>query len=117
MKKTLILLSAFGLIASCTFDKGEIPVKEAAGECDSTVSYSTQIAPLMTTYCNGCHISGGSGNGDFTTYAGLKQKVDNGSAHNRVVVVKDMPVPGSPTPSAEERKLIDCWIKQGAPDN
>jgi hypothetical protein len=116
MKKLLLLLIPLAFVASCTFDKGEIPVP-VKDDCDSTISYSTVIAPMMTTYCNGCHVSGGPGTGDFTTYAGLKQKVDNGSVNNRVLVVKDMPQAGSPTLSDAERKLIDCWIKQGALDN
>jgi uncharacterized membrane protein len=115
MKKLLLLLP-IAFMASCTYEKGEVPVKDT--ECDSTISYSTVVAPLITTHCNACHVSGGTGTGDFTTYAGLKQKADNGTLRNRVVVLKDMPQAGyTPTMSDEDRNLINCWIKQGALEN
>jgi uncharacterized membrane protein len=115
MKKVLLLLTTFLIWSSCTYDKGEVPVKEIG--CDSIISYSAQIAPLVTTYCNGCHVAGGPGSGDFTSYAGLKLKADNGTLKNRVVDLKDMPQAGSPTLSDDERNLIRCWIAQGAPEN
>ncbi|MDF2437561.1 MAG: cytochrome c [Bacteroidota bacterium] len=119
MKRLLLLIPSLIFYAACTYKKGEVPepAKNTAGDCDSAVSYASQIAPLVTNFCVGCHSPGGSGNGEFTDYAGLKQKADNGSLHNRVVVVKDMPEAGSPTLSDAERKLFDCWIKQGAPNN
>jgi mono/diheme cytochrome c family protein len=116
MKKLLLVIPALGFLGSCTYDKGAIPVK-ATDECDSTVSYATDIAPIMTDYCISCHTAGGSGTGDFTTYTELKQKADNGSLKNRVLDLKDMPQPGSPMISDDQRKKIGCWIKQGAPDN
>jgi mono/diheme cytochrome c family protein len=120
MKKIFWLIPAIAFITSCTYKKGEIPEitdPASANDCDSTISYANHIAPLMLNYCNGCHTAGGTGNGDFSDYAGLKQKVDNGSLNNRVLVIKDMPQAGSPTLSDSERKLIDCWIQQGAPNN
>src|ERR1044072_4607748 len=87
MKKLLLLISAFAFIASCTYEKGEVPVIAAEEQCDSTISYADDIAPLMMNYCVGCHVSGGTGSGDFTDYTGVKQKVDNGSLKNRVLDV------------------------------
>lgn len=116
MKKFLLLFAVLLIWSSCTYEKGEIPVL-VPKECDSTISYASQIAPLTTTYCNGCHSAGGTGTGDFTTYAGLKLKADNGSLKTRVVDVKDMPQAGSPPLSDAERKLIKCWIEQGALNN
>jgi mono/diheme cytochrome c family protein len=115
MKKILLLIPVLSYLASCTYDKGEIPVKET--ECDSTISYADDIAPLMTDYCISCHTPGGPGAGDFTGYTELKQKADNGTLKNRVVDLKDMPQAGAPTLSEDQRSIINCWIKQGAPDN
>jgi mono/diheme cytochrome c family protein len=116
MKKLILLLPIAVFFSTCTFDKGEVPVKDS-NTCDSTISYAEDIAPLVTNYCISCHVSGGTGTGDFSDYAGLKIAVDNGSLMNRVVDLKDMPQAGSPTLSDAERKLVSCWIKQGAPDN
>jgi hypothetical protein len=104
---------------SCTKDKG--PLKKApATKCDSlNIKYSTTIAHMMQTYCatSGCHEPAGSGSGDFTGYAGVKSKVNNGSMTKRVInpVPRDMP-PSGPLPEALIEKL-DCWIKSGAPNN
>ncbi|MCW3103221.1 MAG: cytochrome c [Bacteroidetes bacterium] len=116
MKKLFLLIPVIGSIAACTSEKGPVPVKDT-DNCDSTISYSADIAPIMTDYCISCHTAGGSGTGDFTTYTELKQKADNGSLKNRVVDLKDMPQAGSPTISEDQRKMINCWIKQGAPNN
>ncbi|MCE3280829.1 MAG: hypothetical protein K0S44_3020 [Bacteroidetes bacterium] len=115
MTKVLFFIPVIVFIASCTSEKGAVPIRDV--NCDSTISYSADIAPLMNNYCNSCHVSGGTGTGDFTTYAGVKEKADNGSLRNRVVVLKDMPQPGSPQLTEDERIMIDCWIKQGSPDN
>ena len=116
MKKicTLILIS-FSFTA-CYFDNEE----ELYGPvtCDVTnVTYSTDIVPIINTTCatSGCHVAGGSGPGDFTTYAGLKAKVDNGSFVNRVLVQKNMP-PSGPLSDCNEAKL-QKWIDDGALNN
>jgi hypothetical protein len=84
----------------------------------STVSakYGDNIKPIIISSCtqSSCHEQGSS-NGDFTTYAGLKEKVDNGSLEKRVLYDKNMPLTGALPLS--ERKKIKCWIENGAPDN
>ncbi len=86
--------------------------------CTTTISYSSTIAPLITTNCavSGCHDSG-SGNGDYTSITGLQADALNGKLNNRVVVLKNMPVfPVNPL-SASDISKIDCWIQQGALNN
>jgi hypothetical protein len=116
MKKALLLVPIVLLfITSCTFEKGELPV--AQFKCDSTVHYHPTIDSIMVHSCTtaGCHLHGGTGNGDFTTYTGLKSKVDNGSLMNRVVVLKNMPA-AAPLSDADINK-IHCWIIQGGLNN
>ena len=85
----------------------------------STISsaYTANIKPIVFAYCNSssCH-GAGSSNGDYTTYAGLKAKVDNGSLDERALQQKDMPKNASPL-SLDDRKKIKCWIEGGAPNN
>lgn len=87
-------------------------------ECDnSDITFSGRIQPLISLNCASspaCHGSG-SGQGDFTTYAGVKAKVDNGTFENRVLIQKTMPPAGA---------LSDCdltalrgWLDAGAPNN
>lgn len=98
---------------SCTFETG---VPAVVVVSDSIISYSKIIFPLDSVQCNGCH--SGSAPGDFTTYAGIKEKADNGTLLDRVVTLKNMPTPGSGfTLTDEERNKYLAWIQQGALDN
>ncbi len=117
MKRALPLIPiVLFFLSSCTFEKGELPV--VGFKCDSTVHYHPTIDSLISLNCSttpGCHIHGGTGNGDFTNYSGLKDKVDNGSLLNRVVTLKNMPSAG-PLSDADINK-IHCWIIQGGLNN
>ncbi|MBL7890622.1 MAG: hypothetical protein JNL24_13805 [Bacteroidia bacterium] len=113
MKKVFLFLSlillAFG---SCTYTKVEVPAKEDT--CD-TISYANDIVPIMTANCTGCH-SSGFASGDFTTYAAIKLRADNGVLKNRIITQRDMP-PAPATMPDSLRTIINCWISQGAPNN
>jgi uncharacterized membrane protein len=109
---TTILIS---ILQSCTYEN----VTPAKAPIPSTVvSYSLTIAPINSAKCNNCHVPQGIGNGDFSNYAGVKVKVDNGSMYARIVTLKDMPTPGSGyVLSDEERNNYTAWINQGAKNN
>ena len=92
------------------------------------VSYLNDIRPILMTYCFGtgpqrCHVTNTNqgANGDFTTYAGIKAKADNGSLEARVLnPLGGMPpsYTTGPIPVTEEDKLkIRYWIDAGAPNN
>jgi uncharacterized membrane protein len=83
------------------------------------MSYSTDIQPIIAAKCatSGCHVAGGTGVGDFSTYTDLKAKVDGGQINNRVYQVKDMPPAGNPQLSQDELDRLKCWIQQGAQNN
>lgn len=116
----LLLFFGLGIIISC---KKKAPSattpKDDLNNVDcSTInsSYSTNVKPIIDGNClsSGCHNSGSS-NGDFTVYAGIKAKVDNGSINNRVIQQKNMPFTSSL--STEQLIKIKCWINSGAPNN
>lgn len=90
----------------------------SSGTCGTTISYSSDIAPIVAAKCNvsGCHNSGSS-YGDFTSYTGLKAFASSGSLNTQVVTLKLMPkFPVLPLTSDQISK-IDCWIQQGALNN
>jgi uncharacterized membrane protein len=115
--KKIILLFSVGVVSvySCTYKKGD--VVPSVEKCDS-VSYVSEIRSITTTYCQPIHGSGcheaGSAVGDYSTYSGLKAKVDNGSLYNRVVDSRTMPPAGL---TDDNVKKINCWLKQGALNN
>jgi hypothetical protein len=104
---------SFLIFISCTKDKGlkpkEVPVCEP--------SYTQEIQPMVLSKCatTGCHVPGFPF-GDFTNYAGLKAKVDNGRV-NTVIESKVMPPAYSPQLTDEELTHLKCWISNGAPEN
>lgn len=102
-------------IQACTFETVE-PAKPVI--ITDSISYSKTIAPITEEKCNDCHSANGSGAGDFTTYAGLREKVDNNSIYDRIETLRDMPTPGSGYELTDtERNEYVAWIKQGAKYN
>lgn len=89
--------------------------------CDtSNVTYSGAIRSIITNKCQGCHSGPSAGGGyDYTTYAGVKARVNDGSllgAVNHVPGYSPMPKNGNKL-SVCELTQIKKWIDAGAPDN
>lgn len=81
----------------------------ACNDCDTTVfTYSAGIAPIMNTYCKGCHNPASLGGGiDVSTYAGVKTIAANGKLVGCITHASGyiaMPQGGN--------KLSDCRITQ-----
>ncbi len=93
----------------------------ACNDCDTAVfTYSGAVAPLMNTYCKGCHNPSSLGGGiDVSTYAGVNSIAINGKLAGSITHAagfKAMPQGSS--------KLSDCkitqvqkWIAAGAENN
>lgn len=115
MKRVMCLFVSFSvIITACKKDKEETTPSDEV-DC-STVTYSGTIKPIINSKCAtaGCHAAG-SVNGDYTTYAGIKAKFDNGTLKKEVITDKTMPQNGSL--SETQYKQFDCWINAGAPEN
>lgn len=122
MKLTLLSICCFAVLSfvSCRNDVGLNPdllPKPAASECDS-IKFSSNINPIIIANCNtpGCH-DAGSGNGDFTTYAGIKTTVDAGSFKARVIDGTPTFMPPSGSLPADQIAKLKCWLDKGAPNN
>lgn len=92
-----------------------------AGVCDTlSVTYSGVIAPLLTTYCVGCHSGGApSGNILLNTHSGVQTVAMNGRLLGAITWA-----PGFQQMPRGSSKLSDChiakikaWIEDGAPNN
>lgn len=83
------------------------------------VSFSKQVAPLLTAKCGGCHIAGRRGGFQFTSYdalmkTGMIQKGQGGSSRIvEVIETGDMPRGGGKV-SKEELAMLTSWIDAGA---
>jgi hypothetical protein len=113
MKNKLLILLAI-VFYTC---KKESRLEET--NCTNyTTSYQYDIVPIIKTYCQSysCHHQGDT-NGDFSNYAGVKEKADNGSLNHRVLIKKDMPRPDLRQIALSDLRKIKCWLEAGAPDN
>jgi len=111
MKIPALIFALAFLLASCASKKAD--VASPTVDC-STVTYSATVVPIINANCISCH-GAGSTDGDYTTYAGLKLKVDNGTFANRVFQIKDMPQNSALT--VDDLKRLQCWVDAGAPNN
>lgn len=122
------------VLSSCTFEKTQYVVKPPPISDTVIISYQNDIVPILVTYCYGegypnnnnqqlCHVSNSNqgSNGDFTTYLGLKDKVNSGAIESRVFNLNGgMPPSYSQTPTAltdSDLQMFELWVAQGAPDN
>jgi hypothetical protein len=96
---------------SCEKNKTEPEV-----DCTGINSDYETIKLILHKSCNlsGCH-NQGSYYGDFTSFAGVKAKVEDGTFKDRVIIKKDMPSGGKLT--TEEFNKIKCWLDNGAKEN
>lgn len=120
LKLGMIVVLLSMVMAGCYYDNEEdlYQYYYQDNTCDTVgVSFSNDIMPIIQGNCAtiGCHVQGGTGNGIFENYAGVKAKVDNGSLKSRVLVQKNMP-PSQPLGDCS-MSLISAWINAGAPNN
>ena len=68
-------------------------------------SYKTDVAPVIRTYCAGCH-------SNFTNYAGLSADKNNVSAQ-----IESGNMPKGASLSTAQKDAVICWISSGSPNN
>lgn len=114
----VLLITAFSfcltLFTSCKKNKNDDLNNLDCSKINAT--YASDVRPVLEANClsSGCHNSN-STNGDFTSYTGVKVKVDNSSFDSRVIQQKNMPLSSSLT--TEQLKKIKCWLNAGALNN
>jgi hypothetical protein len=92
-----------------------------AGQCDTTnITYSGFVAPLLATYCVGCH-SGGAPSGGITlnTHTGVSTVALNGRLYGAISHApgfQPMPRGSAKLPQCTIDK-VKAWINDGAPNN
>ena len=116
MKKIFLILGLF-LIASCSKSTGTSK-SFSSSDCTSTISYKTDIQPIMNSYCTSCHQpSNAKGGYTLTTYSGVTSntsKVLASMLHNSGA--KAMPENADQL-SDDLLKKMYCWVNQVAKNN
>ncbi len=104
-------------IATGAIDSG---VSCGISTCDSgSFAYASNIAPIMNTYCVGCHNTASSAGGMLTNYASVKNAAVNGRLIGNITHAagyKPMPPSGTGL-SACQIAQIKNWVATGTPNN
>ncbi len=107
-------------LTGCYYDK-ENELYPTAENCDTTgvMTYSGQIAPIMTGNCNVCHSGANPSGGVVTsTYDGLKVVALDGRLSAAVNWTGPVQMPqGTDKLSACNLAKINKWVVAGAPNN
>jgi len=108
-----LIVSVF--IAGCYYDNEEELYPDAACDTDN-ITYDSHVAAIMSSSCafTGCHVAGGPAPGILDNYAGVKEKVDDGTFFKRTIEDKDMP-PSGPLSDCN-LAILSAWIDAGAPE-
>lgn len=118
MLKTTFILSAIAavLVISCTKEKTPTPPTSIiTADCPDTIKFSSQILPMITDNCLGCHNTGGSANPVINNYTSINLQADK--------ILKCMKgelqlMPqGGPALHDTLIQQFSCWIFQGKMDN
>jgi hypothetical protein len=115
MKNFLLIFDP--CLANVSFKKEETIL----GDCGFTVSYTTDIRPIIESSCKtgagpgtGCHDAW------IDDYSQIKTQLDNGS-QDRVFTQMNMPMmpngSGIDSLTTNELEVMQCWIDQGYPEN
>ncbi|MFT6806797.1 MAG: hypothetical protein ACJA01_000013 [Saprospiraceae bacterium] len=102
-------------------------VQPAEG-CDVIVAtYDSNVKEIIDLTCaySGCHNGNGSAPGNYSTYAGLINVIQDGKFVSRVIDMQDNPSIGMPPNmeiypasqqddlSPDQMEIIQCWIDSG----
>ena len=119
---TAVLLVSLVFTSGCYYDE----VVPPAGEDVKDVSFSAQVEPIFYTdnKCTSCHISGGSASfldlSEGKAYNNLNDPKYINLATPTESLIYTKPAPGLghfKTYTANEAKIVEVWITEGALDN
>jgi hypothetical protein len=116
MKNISFILLLF-FITACSKSNGTSK-SFSSSDCTSTISYKTDIQPIMNSYCTSCHQPGNAKGGyELTTYSGVTSntnKVLASMLHNS----GSEPMPDNGDQLSDDLlKKMYCWVNQGAKNN
>jgi|TARA_B110000967_G_C18892051_1_gene568087 hypothetical protein len=114
MKKLFPLLIMIFLfsISSCKKDED----REAVCENGSSPTYDSEMRTFVESKCavSGCHVYG-STDGNYSTYSGMEEDINNGKISNRALDSQNMPK--NATLSQDELNKFKCWAENDYREN
>ncbi len=107
------LTLCLSLIFSCAKDKVSYV---SPPNCPDTISFNTQVLPMIQSNCTGCHNAGNGTGYTLTNHSNISASADAilGSMHANGYQL--MPQGGPALPDSLIQK-VECWIYQGKKNN
>ncbi|MEI6766682.1 MAG: hypothetical protein WCM76_13695 [Bacteroidota bacterium] len=105
MKATIpVLVLSLAALFGCSksSDTGSTYTSNCTG---AEKSWATDVKPIITSTCSGCHSSFTTYNGIYASRSGVKTVIAAGTAHHSVSL------------TTEQKDKVSCWIDNGAPNN
>ena len=112
----MVVIGAF----ACTYENLEtLREGEVVPVCDTGITYSGSVQPILEANCYDCHNQTLNYNGVILVeYDGVKRVADLGKLDSVINHRGDIKMPnGLPQLPLCERTKIGTWIEQGAPNN
>lgn len=101
------------LLFSCTREK----VTPVDLQCNTTISFTTDVLPIMEANCVSCHQPGNvSGGYDLSSYTAIAANANAIVGSMKANGYQLMPI-GGPALADSTIQKISCWIQQGKQDN
>jgi hypothetical protein len=82
-------------------------------QCNTTISFTNQILPLVENNCTACHSAGEAGY-TLTNHANISANAED-MLSSMKGIMQLMPQDGALPDSLIQQ--FECWIKQGKPNN
>ena len=108
-----IVISTVLVISACTKAKTPPPLPEVI--CTSTISFSTQIAPMIEENCSGCHGSGAGTSPVLSNHAEIAQNAN--AIINALRGTPQLMPEGGPALADSLIQQFQCWMQQGTLNN
>lgn len=110
---SILFLASLLILLSCAKDK---VADKNNPNCIETVSFSTEIMPMVQTYCISCHDVGNGTGITLTNHTNIASNADAmmGSIQGNGYMM--MPQGGASLSDSLIQK-VECWIYQGKLDN
>jgi hypothetical protein len=102
-------------------NEGALNTTNCGTNCDTAIfSYSAGVNPILQNNCVGCHNATTQNGGvNLATYANVKPYADNGKLYGSVAHLSGFkPMPNASTKLSDcQIRVIEKWVKAGAPNN
>ncbi|MEY4992136.1 MAG: hypothetical protein RI948_1014 [Bacteroidota bacterium] len=113
MKAFFLFFIGSAALFSCTRDK----VTPIDPNCNTTISFSNDVLPILQANCISCHDQGNASGGyDLSSYTAISANADAVVGSMKANSYQLMPLGGPALPDSTIQK-ISCWIQQGKLDN